>query len=398
MADAPAHRWILLASAALCCSCASTPARGPAADAGHADAAADTARGASAKPTDTTSETADSTAPAGVPALDRQALLLLQGWAELPTDHTASVWPGLKVLQAPTALVVFDADHVARRGWLLHWPAPPPGAVAVDDPAFSSPIWRYDAVAADAFDPTTALADWEVAGTSALLLPVSAAWLAGGARPGGPWSQLVGAAAMDRWRQVEGQWPAVAPCGQPFYPRDEQAIALLFLECAVLTEALDAVDPALAAQRLAEWHAIRTLYTQASAALMARVLHYDAAFAPAWYAGRRLAIATGQRSEAAVAAEYRAALARPLQVAAADFDAVVSSFGVPGAAALEVARRLGWPAAGVYAAGGSVWTELPSWAGAAPADAVDQAVARHPWRTMRAQAQKVMALPVGLGP
>jgi hypothetical protein len=385
--------WLL--TALLLGACASEP------QTAGLDAAvdADSVGGTSLEVQDSTSDIADSSAmPPQLPAVDREALLLLLAWADLPSDHTAAVWPGLKVLQVPTALVVFDDAGVARRAWLLHWPAPPPGAQALQDPAFSQAIWRYDAAAADAYDETTALADWDIAGTSALLVPVSAAWLKGGPRPGGPWSQLVGAAAMSRWRQVEGQWPAVAPCGQPFYPRDELAIALLFLECAVLSEALDSAAPDQMAQRLAEWQAIRSLYTGASAALMARVRHYDAVFAPDWYAGRRLALMAGQRSPAQVEAEYRAALARPMQVAPGDFDAVVSSFGAPGAAALELARRLGWPAVDAYAKGGSVATELESWVGPPAPGLVDQAIARHPWRSMRARAQKIMAIPVGFLP
>ncbi len=332
-----------------------------------------------------------------LPPSDRQALLQLMAWAALPTDHTAAVWPGVKVLQAPTALVVFDQDLIARRAYLLGFAQPPKGALALVDPALSQPVWRYDSAASDAFDQETAFADTQIGDTSALLLPVSAQWLKGDG-PEGPWSQLVGGAVMDRWRMVEGQWPLTAPCGQPAYPRDKQAIALFLLECAVLAEALTATDQAVAQQRLMEWYAIRADYTATSAALMTRIRHYDRVFAPAWYAGRRLAILAGQRTQQQVQAEYLQWLAKPLQVPAAEFDDVVGSSGWPGAAALEVVRRLGWAVDGEYLAGGSVWTALVQWGGKPSAQLVAQAQARHPWTAMLGQADAVMALADGLAP
>lgn len=332
-----------------------------------------------------------------LPASDRPALLHLQAWAALPTEHTAAMWTGVKVLQAPTALVVFDEDDIARRAYLLGFSKPPAGALAVTDPALTKPVWRWDAAATDAFDQDTAFGDVLIGETSTLLVPVSAQWLLGQG-PKGPWAHLVGGAAMDRWRMVEGNWPLTAPCGQPAYPRDQQAIALFLLECTVLSEAVTATDQTLAQQRLMEWYAIRADYTANSAALMTRIRHYDRVFAPAWYGGRRLAVLAGLRTQAEVEAEYVAMLAKPLTVAAEQFDSTVGAIGWPGAAALEVARRLGWAVNAEYLAGGSVWTALPQWGAKPSTPLIEQAKGRHNWALMVQQAAAVMALADGLAP
>ena len=165
----------------------------------------------------------------------------------------SAIWPGYALHKVPTYLVILGDKLKPVRGYLVGWPVPPLGATAVTLPGLKDLAWRYDAGFIDIGAGERVIFDHEVAGTSALVVTYSASRDQSDLE----WIDRLGEQYMTRLRLVEAVWQPVAGCGQNKYPRFEHAIALLFLECAVLAEAYAAKDPATAEQHMREWSAVR---------------------------------------------------------------------------------------------------------------------------------------------
>ncbi|MSP93196.1 MAG: hypothetical protein EXR79_15580 [Myxococcales bacterium] len=399
------HAWngraLVWAAAVACVSaavgCAQAPVAAPTADA--AGPATDTAAATEAGSLDAAADAFPASASAQ--AVDLAAIVLV---AKLRTASNAAaqakwpgpapaIWPGWALHKLPLYLVAVDAKQKPVRGFLVGVAPLPAGAVAV--PAQASvavpaelTVARWDAGLKD-IGPGEEMSPLVTAGGIDLLL---ATYTAERLADAALWATGLGRAAMLRLH-ADAAWQQVQGCGQNSYPRYEEAIALQLLECAVLQEAVQAADSAGAEARLREWYAVRRRAIEVTVLVAKRWRHYDVQFGTATYAGQRLIAAAGLRTPAQHVAAHVAALQVLLDAKPTEFDSVSLGYSAPGAAALEVATRLGWEVEPAYRATDAVYHVLPAKLGEPPASLVDVAKGRHPWAKFAATAADVMKVP-----
>ena len=341
----------------------------------------------------------------GNPALafptDAKALtLLLQAragsaaMASKPWPGPDAIWPGYGLHKVPMVLAILDGKLKPIRGYLIGVGVAPAGAVALDPKALptqaAEPVYRHDTGVAKVGAAEEIIIDHDLAGTSVLVVTYSPA------RDSDPvrWIRRLGQGYMLRLREIEALWSTVQACGQVRYPRNLDAIALLFLECAVLAEAYNADDPAKASTYLREWAAIRAAAIDATPAVGLRIRHYDNQFGSEQFTAGRLAVAAGLQDHAALDADYLARLAAPAAVTVTSFDDEMADNGTLGAVSMEIASRLGWDIEPTLRAADVVYALVAAKRGATAPEMVQSAKDRHDWAGFLARAAEVMALPL----
>lgn len=375
----PRPHWPWLVVALLCAACAAR-APGTATDAA---AVSDSAL-ADARVTDAAH---DATQTATLPTTDHNALLLLQKAraasalaAQAWPAGSAAIWPKFNLHDRPLYLVALDAKDDAVRGYLVHWPSQPKGAFPLQDSAIQQGTFRYDAGldADDLFDD-----DPLVAGQHALVLTFPALGITDQAA----WLHDTGVATMQRIQRVDVPWQPVTACGVTTYPREQDAIALLFLECAVLKDAVVATEPKVIEQRLREWYVIRTTYADAVPVLRKRFHHYDNLFGSQEFAAARLLRNAGVLTPAQYVARLQGWLDAPFAAPLGQFDDLMLNNGAIGAVALDLATRLGWDDEPSYRKTGTVYYEVPVHLGGEPTAALlGEAKQRYDWAAFQARA------------
>ena len=355
--------------------------------ASDADAAGDAAR-------------LDADASGPLVAEDLPALKLLiaaRAGAEIAATTTwpstaEAVWPGYSLHKVATLLVILSTKGMPIRAYLLGATTPPQGATAFDVGGVS--CLRYDAGAAGMGPGETVIPDQIVADQSTLVVT----WSAFRDTDNTVWVESLGSGYMTRLREIEAKWLPVQACGQSLYPRFELAIALVQLEAAILTDALNAKTPAAMKTALHEWAAARAAGIVVTNFVGQRARHYDNLFGSTQFVAGRLSVASGQRTAAAWLTALKSELARPATIPIADFDALLLDSGILSAAAIEAASRAGWDVEPAFHAGDNVHTVVVAKLGQAPAQALADAKARHDWAGFVARAKLIMALPVGAQP
>ncbi len=311
-----------------------------------------------------------------------------------PWPGPDAIWPGYGLHKVPILLAILDSKLKPIRGYLLGGPTTPEGAQLVDPAtlpvASSEPVLRHDAGVAKIGAAEEIIIDHDLGGVSVLVVTWSPA------RDSDPvrWIRRLGQGYMLRLREIEAKWSAVQACGQVRYPRDLDAIALLFLECAVLAEAYAAKDAAAASTFLQEWAAIRAAAIDKTAAVGARIRHYDNQFGSEQFTAGRLAVAAGLHDHAALDADYLARLAAPAAVTVTAFDDEMADNGTLGAVSMEIASRLGWDIEPTLRTADVVYALVAAKLGATTPQMVEAAKARHDWAGFLARAAAVMALPI----
>ncbi len=303
-----------------------------------------------------------------------------------------AVWPGFSLHKVPTLLVILSSKGMPIRAYLLGATTPPTGATAFDVGGVS--CLRYDAGAAGMGPGETVIPDQLVAAKSTLVVT----WSAVRDTDSTAWIETLGGGYMTRLREVEAQWLPVQACGQSLYPRFELAIALVQLEAAVLTDALNAQTPAAIQSALHEWAAARAAGIAVTNFVGQRARHYDNLFGSTQFVAGRLSVASGQRTAAGWLTTLKTQLAEPAKIPIADFDALLLDSGILSAAAIEAASRAGWDVEPAFHAGNNVRTVVVAKLGEAPAQALAAAKAKHDWAGFVARAKLIMALPVGAQP
>lgn len=312
--------------------------------------------------------------------------LLLQARAAV-APVADSIWPGYSLGHVPLYLVRMDAKSDAVKGWLIGHEGQPAGSHPVQAPAVAGHVARFDA-ALDQMNGEDWVADLTVAATSTLVLTYDETRL----QDPGAWLEMVGQACMERLRQTEAKWNLVAGCGQFQFPRVQEAIALLFVDVALLRDAYAEQDPKKVEQLLREWYAVRHAAQAAAPTLPARNRHYDNEYGPNVYASHRLLVAAGLLTQAELDALYKAHLSEPFDGALKDFDATMLANGWPGATALTLAIRLGWKVAPIYQVTDSVYWAIPGMLGEPDPALVETAKKRYDWKAFQARADQIMAL------
>lgn len=372
-------------------------------DAQNQDAAGADASGtdvASGSNTATGSDAADAAEDSAIDPQDAAALALLQqlrgaseSLATLPWPATAA-WPAFALHQAPIFAFAVDVKGTPKRGYRLGGTMP---ADALPGPGAMPSVWRWDAGVSGVWVGLDGASDLEIAGQSLLVVR-----LPGPTDPSGPqadaaFGQRLVATYMTRLRELEAGWVAVQACGQGFYPRISEGIALLHLEAAVLSEALTVTEDAGRKELLRDWVAVHAAALATSSLLGQRYRHYDNTFASeAFSAVRVLAHAQGEGDVAArIRAAHQAALTVPGSVAIDGFDDAMFENGDVAAAALELAASVGIDAAAEYEASETIHAVLQKALGPVEPARVEQAKARHPWSDFLARAETIAALPAG---
>ena len=310
--------------------------------------------------------------------------------APWPTSAEA-IWPGFALHNAPTALVILNAKGMARRAYLFGFDSPPASAQAVVLSGVAEPIWRYDDATAEMGPGETVIAERQVADASALVVT----WSANRDTDDTIWMESLGRGYMNRLRDMEAGWTGVQACGQTIYPRFEEAIALFLVECAVLSEALQATDVAVTKARLHEWAAARAAAIDVTNFVGLRTRHYDNIFGSERFVAGRLSVAAGLRNAGQWNTVLRDWLALPATVPVPDFDTLLMDNGEVSAAAIEAASGLGWDVEPNFSKGENVYQVVMGQLGSPPSTALDTAKARLDWSGYVKRAKAIMALPRG---
>lgn len=298
------------------------------------------------------------------------------GGALFPQDPK-SLWPGYHLHELPVVLAPMSSNYKVVRTYLLGFANPPPQATPVPG---KPGVLRYDAAIKLLDDDE----DTTIAGNSALTVRYMAADIVDHNR----FIEKVAEHAMSRLIHYEAKWDQPSACGANTYPRGVQTLALWFLECAVVQEALVAQDTPTVMLRLREWYAIRLTYADLNEMLGRMNLHYDNVMA----AGRLVALRVVRNSGRISPSQYNQTLAQwlaaPMTVPPESFDEHFVNDGTVRAAALEVAFRLGWELEPVYRKAQTAFSLVPSKSGSAPGkELVEVAKLRHDFAKMLARAQ-----------
>lgn len=295
--------------------------------------------------------------------------------AEFPMS-AAALWPGYHLHDLPVVLVPTTVSGKPLRAYLLGYPKLPAGAQPVVDHPEAA---QYD-LAIKELDSDEAA---NIAGSNAMTIRYVQDDLANANR----FVTLVAGQAMSRLMHYEAAWDPPGACGANEYPRAAETLALWFLECAVLAEALTATAAPVLEARLREVWAIRAAYGDLNDMLRRMNEHYDNAFAPVALVGLRVLRNTAKLSDQAYTAQLKAWADAPMIVPPEQFDARFVNDGTVRAVALEVAYRLGWDLAPTYAKAGSAVALVPAKTGSEPGPGlVAEAKARHDWSKMLSRA------------
>ena len=305
-----------------------------------------------------------------------------------------AIWPQYQLHKVPILLVILDGKLKPMRGYLLGAPTATADAVLVDPatlpPGSAEPVLRHDAGVTKIGAAEEIIIDHDLNGLSVLVVTYAPARDSDAVR----WIHRLGQGYMLRLREIEAKWNAVQACGQVRYPRDLDAIALLFLECAVLAEAYATDDGTKAAGYLQEWAAIRAAAIEATAAVGARIRHYDNQFGSEQFTAGRLVVAAGLQDRAWLDADYLARLGAPAAVTVTAFDDEMADNGTLGAVSMEIASRLGWDIEPTLRSADVVYAVVATKLGASTPQMVEAAKARHDWAGFLARAADIMALPL----
>jgi hypothetical protein len=321
--------------------------------------------------------------------VDLHAMTLLLQARAASAKASTSIWPSYTLGQVPTYLVRVDAKMDAVRGWLLGHATPPKGAFPLQAAQVAGQVLRYDADLG-LLKGEDWLEDLPIAATSTLVLTYDENRL----NDPQAWVAMVGEAEMERVRRVEAKWSVVAGCGQIQFPRVPEAIALLFVDAALLKDAYAEKDHKKAEQLLREWYAVREQAQSVAPTLPKRNRHYDNQYGSNVYTSHRLLVATGLTTEAQLDALYAQKLSEPFTVPIKEFDDTMLANGWLGAAALSVAIRLGWEVEPFYRKTDSVYWALPGILGEPPPSLVEVAKKRYDWAAFQARAEQVMTIKV----
>lgn len=344
----------------------------------------------------------DATAFGAMEAEDERALRLLliaragsaaSSAAQWPSNPLA-VWPGFALHQAPTMLVMLSAKGMPSRAYLFGVAPPPAGAQAVTLAGVAESIWRYDAGKADLGPGETVIPEHTVDGRALFV----ATWSPYRDTDDLAWIEVLARGYMVRLREIEAAWSGVQACGQTIYPRFVEAIALVQLECATLSDALAATDADDVSARLHEWAAARAAGIAVSNFVGLRTRHYDNLFGSERFVAGRLSVAAGQRSAAQWTTTLRDWLALPTTAPVEQFDTLLMEAGEISAAAMEAASRVGWDVEPSFSSGNNAYQVVVDKLGVPPASALAAAKGRHDWAGLLKRAEAVMALPKGDAP
>ncbi len=369
-----------------CLACCSTPAAPSGqnvavhdtADVGLVDAPSDAKAGTNLPDTANKAEVSLAGAPTegddlyamDLVAIARKGSLASVG-AIFPNDPSA-LWPGYHLHDLPVVLVPTTVSGKPLRAYLLGYPKLPAGTLPV---AGHAEAVRHDAAIKELDSDEAA----KIAGYDAMTLRYVQDDLTKPDR----FIAVAAGQAMSRLMHYEAAWDPPGACGANEYPRGIDTLALWFLECAVLAEALTATDGKVIEQRLREVFAIRAAYGAQMELLMRMNNHYDNAFAPVALIGLRVLHNAGRLDAKGYAAQLQAWVDAPMAVPADQFDAHFVNDGTVRAVALELAYRLGWDLPPVYAKAGTAIGLVPAKTGGEPGpELVAQAKARHPWAKM----------------
>ncbi|MSQ84491.1 MAG: hypothetical protein EXR77_16695 [Myxococcales bacterium] len=301
--------------------------------------------------------------------------------AAFPKD-AAALWLGYHLHDLPIVLVPTTAAGKPLRAYLLGYPKTPVDGKPV--PSHPEAV-RHDP-ALKQLDGDEAAT---VAGYDAMTIRFVQADLANPNR----FVALVAGQAMSRLMHYEAIWELPGACGANEYPRGEQTLALWFLECAVLAEALTVTDAVVGQVRLREVHAIRAAYAGLNDILRRMNNHYDNSFAPVALIGLRVLRNAGQLDAKGYAERLKIWADSPMTVPTDQFDATFVNDGTVRAVALELAFRQGWDLPPVYAKAGTAVAMVPAKTGSEPGpELVEQAKARHDWAKMLARAKVLTPL------
>lgn len=336
-------------------------------------------------------------APTPVEAQDEAALTALLAWRQASSNLSATAWPtlqawpGFALHAVPMYVVAIDVKGKPRRGYLIG------GTLPNDAVAAAAPfegVARWDAGVEDVWIGLEAASEFDVAGASRLLVGIRDG---DGVReddaPDLAFAERVVDAYMTRLREVEAGWAAVQACGQADYPRVAEAIALLFLEAAVLDEALAATGKAEREGFLHDWASIRAAAVDASNLVGQRFRHYDNTVASARFAMLRVVAAAELAGMDWIRAQHAAALGLPYATTPTEFDDWMFENADLGAAALEVAAWVSIDVQKTYEQADTVHSALLAHFGGADPKRVAAAKTRHPFADYQARAAIIAALP-----
>lgn len=306
--------------------------------------------------------------------LDRQALLAIADVRKLVAQHGPKVWPGFAVAHVPVYLVVRDAKQKSLRAYLIA-PAVAPTGAALDLPELATALYREDHKMKLIDYWEYYVTDADIYGNSALVIAADAAQMAAP----DVFRQLLVTAYFERYRQLEDKWDPVGPCSDIQYAKIPEAIALLFLENALLHDAILSDDPKLIESRLQEWHLARTAAVALYSMIDMKTRYRELNSGTGIYVANRLQIAAGVGSEAGLFETYAKQLDFAVAAPIPDFNTVEFGEGWTGAVLLELSRKLKWDVAPYFHKAKTMADIVPLLLGAPAADALSAAKARYDW-------------------
>ncbi|MCO4759881.1 MAG: hypothetical protein KC502_00095 [Myxococcales bacterium] len=298
------------------------------------------------------------------------------------------IWPAFNLHHAPTLLVMLSAKGTAKRAYLFGT------AVPKDQQALTrggQTFFRHDAGVVGLGPGERVIPSRAIADEDAMVVT----WSATRDTDDVVWVTTLGRGYMTRLREVEANWLPVQACGQSLYPRFAEAIALVQLEGAVLTEALDSPTAKDALVRLQEWAAIRAAAIEVTDLVGQRGRHYDHLFGSAIFAAGRLSVAAGMRSSTKWRATLKAQLTKIATVPATEFDSYMLDSGAIGAAVIEVATSAGWDVEPTFRAGLNTFSLAKTKFSSPTPALLEAAKARHDWSGFVDRAAAIMTVAPG---
>lgn len=322
---------------------------------------------------DTAGVAADVAGPA-MDQLDRQALLAIAEVRGLIAQYGPKVWPGFAVAHVPVYLVVRDAKQKSLRGYLIAPGVAPTGA-AVALPELATAVYREDHKIKLIDYWESYVTDADIYGNSSLIIAADAAQLAAP----DTFRQLLVTAYFERYRLLEDKWDPVGPCSDILYAKIPEVIALLFLENALLHEAILSDDAKIIQSRLQEWYLARTAAVALYSMIDMKTRYRELNAGTGVYVANRLQLAAGVGAEPALFANYAQQLDLAVAAPIADFHSVEFGAGWTGAVLLELSRKLKWDVAPYFHKAKTMADIVPLLLGEPKPDALAAAKARYDW-------------------
>lgn len=377
----------ILALACLACTPTATP---PAAvDAVKEVAAADAA-------TSDTASTQEVTAGPLQPA-DLHALGLASQLRAVSAKQGDALWPGFRLHEKPLYLIYRNAKAKGVRGFLLGFAKVPAGALPVTAAelgplaSLGVPVYRYDVAVNLLSVGWTADGYTQIAGEIAVV----AAYTDASKADDKAWARDLFTAYFQRLRMMDAEWKPVIGCGDPNkWSAHPEAATLMFVEAALVRDALAATDLALAKTLVLEFQAVRA-WAMGLDPMVARIFN-DAENDPGaeFFVVRNALIAAGFLTPAEVAAHDQAELAKAFLLPMAEFPDFINFYrgGETGAALLQLALRFGWTVEPTYRAGESFVHLIETHLGPSPPGALESAKKRYDYKAFEAKAKQAVAV------